>query len=59
MNNINKVFDSVKFQRERRAQLSKLLNENPEEYFNQLEKIRKKIRIRQKTDTQKQPGDKP
>ena len=35
-------FESVKFMRERREELSRLHSENPKEYKKQLEEIRKK-----------------
>lgn len=42
--NIKKDFDAVGFQRQRREELSKLYNSNPEEFDKQLAEIRKKYR---------------
>ncbi|MFH1320726.1 MAG: hypothetical protein ABII90_08755 [Bacteroidota bacterium] len=39
-----KEFKAVEFQRKRRKELSELYNSNPLEFWNRLEKIRKKYR---------------
>jgi ribosome recycling factor len=48
-----KNFNAVEFQRKRRKELSKLYNSNPDEYWEQLESIRKKYKdkFRQKKKT--------